>query len=655
YSAWLQEQVDRPMFHEAFSLCQAYIPLRAYYEVHAQDSPDDGRRQRHGRREKTERVVVQLSEALRTWLDDPRDQDAIRVISGGPGSGKSSVARMFAAEVAGGPIPVLFVPLHLLNLGDYLSNAVASFVENYTRLFHNPVDTQEGDSRLLLIFDGLDEIPSQGRAAKDLVQAFVTQLEMLRTRLYRDGELRVQVIVTGRELVVQAISSYYGAKGQILHLLPYYVAEEDGNSDHRSKERAYEYKDPDNLLAGDQRRDWWIKYAEETGKDYTGLPPELDRGNLVPITSQPLLNYLLAMSYERKKLDFSKATTLNQVYNDLLGGVYERGYEQWHGAGSKGRVQEQIRGVSQEQFERVLEEIALCVWHGDGRTTTVSEVKQRCDTASLTQWMDILKKAAEKGITKLLVAFFFREAGRRQTGDPTFEFTHKSFGEYLTVRRIVLAVDDIHEELAYHDEHPNRGWDEKAALAQWAAICGPTPMDMYLLEFLRNEIAGRKDEAAAWQKTLSRLIEYLLANGNPMDQVDPKPTDFAEATRMARNAEEALLATLSACARVTRERSEIKWPSKTAFGDWICRLRGQRAPDAEPLCLECLDYLDIRDCVLVLQDFIRGSFEGAYLRGANLRVADLREANLRGADLEGAYLEEAILEGVKGLPHWLKP
>jgi hypothetical protein len=46
--------------------------------------------------------------------------------------------------------------------------------------------------------------------------------------------------------------------------------------------------------------------------------------------------------------------------------------------------------------------------------------------------------------------------------------------------------------------------------------------------------------------------------------------------QQARNAEEALLAALSACARVTKEISNINWPSEAAAGVWLARLDGQR-------------------------------------------------------------------------------
>jgi hypothetical protein len=124
------------------------------------------------------------------------------------------------------------------------------------------------------------------------------------------------------------------------------------------------YVDEQTLLEQDQRQIWWQSYGEAKGKEYTGLPPELDNPNLVEITAQPLLNYLVALSIEGGKLKFSEQTNLNEIYGDLLEAVYERGYEkQGH------RV---IEGIEKHEFIGILEEIALACWHGVGRTTTVS-------------------------------------------------------------------------------------------------------------------------------------------------------------------------------------------------------------------------------------------------------------------------------------------
>ena len=120
YSALLERRIQEPVFDEPFSLSQIFVPLSAYYskerprtELKADAVRDEKQKRRH--------VVIDLLEELARWVDSADPQDAIRVISGGPGSGKSSFARVFASGIAQShsKIKVLFVPLHLIHERGY--------------------------------------------------------------------------------------------------------------------------------------------------------------------------------------------------------------------------------------------------------------------------------------------------------------------------------------------------------------------------------------------------------------------------------------------------------------------------------------------------------------------------------------------------------
>ena len=227
-------------------------------------------------------------------------------------------------------------------------------------------------------------------------------------------------------------------KKQISSVLPYFVAEEE-----RDK-----YHDPDGLPAEDQRQIWWQRYGKAAGKDYSALPADLGREHLAEITAQPLLNYLVALSYDRKTIKFTDKTTLNQIYADLIKAVYCRQYDEG------GRVNSCAGGLEEGKFLRVLEEIALAVWHGDGRTATVSSIREKFTAGGIERYLEQFQEGAKAGVTRLLTAFYFRQSENHQDGDPTFEFTHKSFGEYLTARRIVRLLLVIQEELQRKQKNP---------------------------------------------------------------------------------------------------------------------------------------------------------------------------------------------------------
>ncbi|EDX73035.1 Pentapeptide repeat protein [Coleofasciculus chthonoplastes PCC 7420] len=641
YRARLQKRVDEPIFWEAFSLKQVYVPLRTYYEREVAGQSERKLERGISENKNYERVIVDLNSELETWLQNAEADDAIRLISGQPGSGKSSFAKIFAAQQAEkGEIPVLFIPLHLFKLSDDLVKAVGEFVQQVEKfLSHNPLDRENGESRLLIIFDGLDELSMQGKIAEQAAKEFVEEVRREVDR-FNYQHLRLQVMITGREVVVQANRSKFRQPRQLLYILPYFVTKKE-----RDRQK---YIDDKNWLKEDQRQLWWQSYGQAKGKQYDGLPPELDKDNLVEITAQPLLNYLVALSFERDKLRFSKDTNLNEIYADLLDAVYERGYE------GTNRQHRAIEEITKEEFIGILEEIALACWHGDGRTTSVKEIEDHCDNSGLRQILDrfqaTLQEDSRASITRLLTAFYFRESGEIRNSEKTFEFTHKSFGEYLTAKRIVEGVRLIHEDLEERKRNFRKGCDERDALVRWATLCGLSAMDEYLFQFICDEMRLKDlSEVRDWQNTLCRLIEFMLRHGMPMEGLNPRP-NFQEEMRQARNAEEALLAVLNACARVTREISDIHWHSSEAFGIWISRLQGQRL---NPLfCLNCLSFLDLRCCFIGCQNLFKANLyganlHGANLHGANLHGANLQEANLQGANLQGANLQEAKLQGAK--------
>ena len=639
YRAYLQKRIEEPMFLESFSLKQVYVPLRAYYERKVEKQPDS---KSIAEREKIERVVVDLKSELETWLQAAKSEDAIRLISGGPGSGKSSFAKILAADLAEkGEIPVLYIPLHLFSPKEDLVKAVGDFIQN-DHLKHNPLDREKGEARLLIIFDGLDELSMQGKIAEEVARNFVDEVRR-KVEYSNQRETRLQVVICGREVVVQANRDKFRKRHQILHVLPYFIAEETED------EIEYEQKnyiDSGHLLQEDVRQLWWQRYGKVKGRNYDGLPPELDRANLFEITTQPLLNYLVALSIERDKLKFSEDTNLNQVYQDLLEAVYERAYEK--------HSYTQIEGITKEEFIGILEEIALACWHGDGRTTTVKEIESHCDNNGvkdiLNRFQNSFQENSQASITRLLTAFYFRESDGIRENEKTFEFTHKSFGEYLAAKRLIQGVQIIDEQLNERQKNFRKGWDVREALISWATLCGASAMDRYLFQFVCDEIRLQdKTKVENWQQTLCRLIEGLLTNGMPMEGLKNRP-NFHEEMRQARNAEETLLAALNACARVTEKISEIKWSAPEAFGVWIARMQGQRTDYENVLAIECLSFLNLQDCIVFFRDFYdanleRANLERANLKRANLKRANLERANLKGTNLKKVNLENANLEG----------
>ncbi len=248
-------------------------------------------------------------------------------------------------------------------------------------------------------------------------------------------------------------------------------------------------------------------------------------------------------------------------------------------------------------------------------------------------------------MTRLLTAFYFRQSGNDNAGDRTFEFTHKSFGEYLIARRIVREVQLIHRKLEDRKNDPDEGWDEREALGRWVLLCGSTTMDQYVFDFIQDEVRLQaSSEVGNWQQTFCELIGFMLRHGMPMERLNPRP-DFQEENRQALNAEDSLLAVLGTFSHFTQKISIISFPSADAFGALLARLRGQRIDAGNPMSFHCLSYFDLSNCVLFFRDFYCANLERASLSGSDLRGTSLEQASLSGSDLGGATLVGAILYG----------
>ena len=622
YSAWLKKQIDQPLFLEVFSLNQVYVSMRAFY-LGKQIQKNDDSDFEISSSEKSVRHVVDLEADINLWINKSDKDDAIRLISGGPGSGKSSFAKMLASSLASaGKIPTLFISLHHLNHENDLLDAIEKFVQQDGFLATNPLSGDHKEDRIIIIFDGLDELSMQGKVGERVAQDFVREAQRKTDRLNQQ-KLTVQVVITGRELVIQANESSFRKNGQILHVLPYWVP------DYGRKI----YSDPRGLLNLDQRNEWWKKYGKATGVSYLGLPAELNIDDLEEITTQPLLNYLVALSLKRGILDFSKNLNLNAIYADLLKAIYERAWASNPYAA--------LDGIEEKDFVRILEEIALSSWHGNGRTTTVKEIESHCKNSGLSSLLAKFQAGMESDtkakVTQLLTAFYFRQNGKDFGGEKTFEFTHKSFGEYLTAKRVVREIRLISKKLEEHDIDPDEGWDEREALHKWIITCGAAALDSYIFNFIINEIEQlfltSPSLIKKWQSNLARLLSSILKHGSPLERVTPRPT-FEEETTISRNAEEGLLVALNACARATNENSKLKFPTERTFSTWLSTICRQRPTWERLFALEALSYLDLSDLNLINKD----------LWNANLYKTNLSNSNLVSADCRYANFEESICE-----------
>lgn len=661
YSSWLHKQLQEPMFNEAFSLAKVFMPLRASYEkttttTRTNVDYDDEETKKSLTKlqskasvfnittesKETKIVVIDLELGLEQWLKENDSRDALRVIRGGPGSGKSSATKVFAAKQSlNTEWRILFIPLHRFDMESDLIDAVGRFVDEEGFLSFNPLDLKESGDRILVIFDGLDELSMQGQIGADVARKFLQEV-LRKVESLNIRSLRFKAIISGRDFVVDANSNELRKKYQLLQLLPYYMSPDDRELfDHKTRH-----------LLEDLRQYWWRAYGKALGIPFRGLPAELDRDEFREITAQPLLNYLIAVSFVHQELDFTRSSNRNGIYESLIKSVYQRVWSE--------HQHPSLKDISEEQFVRVLEEIALATWHSTQRTATLETIARYCENSGLDKILKSFQEGIREGVSRLLIAFYFRRLMGRETGQETFEFTHKTFSEYLTAKRLVRGVKRITYELQRRREDYDVGWDERDAIAHWVQLCGPAVMDSYIYKFISNEVeVFSSNDVQAWQSALVQLTNFIQRHGMPIERLEPRPV-FNEELTQACNASTSILAALSACASVTKEISHIDWPTPHAFSEWLSLLHKHRLGSVPGLVLRFLSYMWLRGCDMSHRDlygakFISSDLENAIMDGSNLSFANLSKANFRrasmrscalySADCKEAIFNQADLEG----------
>ena len=610
YGAHLASELDAPLFAGPFSLRQLYQPLRGYWTERLEGE--------HGR-QKERHHVVDLGEAFDAWLEPFDKSDALRVVAGGPGSGKSSFVKWWAAHVMQreSMIPTLLVPLHYLKTLD-----LEREIGHYAKLCDfpaNPLDTDEGERRLLLILDGLDELDADQKRGRDAAAALVTAVHQL--LLKNNHNFEIQVVLAGRALIVESLQGELNRERQIFHVLGY-----------APREAHEDWDDPGERLKNDQRQDWWRCWGALSGEALACVPAEIaGNENLADFADQPLLNHLLAITRAADPSALDASSSVNSVYASLLRHVWERSW------GEKRQIAD-VKPLTVEQFNRLFESIGLAVWqHGGGRSTTLADVAGIARLEKLDTMLPVFKDGAEKGALALLTAFFFRRAG----SDETFELTHKTFGEYLAARRLRRLIEELHRLLPIGDI------DEGEGLRRWYRLTHAARVTVEILSFLGNEFTALQlDEVQLRRNTLIRLFDENLARGMPFQGVDGlgQPRTYREAEQLTAAAELALFAAIGVLSRVIIKKTEeleqkaqrqaVCWPP-----NWSHRNQGQRTTILD--MLRRLESGRERDLALEMS-FSGASLDHQYLvtRLANfeMQYASLDFANLDSADLNFANI-----------------
>ncbi len=624
YLAGLLKDVDDRMLDECFGIREIYVPPLA--AIHTRQAEEGSFAGDYGDQHRPH--VIDLGKEILRWAYVPERDDTVRLITGESGSGKTAFLTALAAKISGSRlfpdehatragIGVLSVSLPDLPLQTSLRAAL----QNYGSSLGLPekfLDPAQGSHRLLLILDGLDQMHTTDGPRKHVVH-LLEQCDSLLAE-WNSEEPRLQILASSNRLNSRDLPRRFQHPRGVIRLLPFYTS-----PDERS-----EFHDEDGLLLEDKRHVWWKNFQQARGLKPDGLPEALATPEYEELTRLPLENYLTALAWIDSDEPLEKRHDANTIYHHLL----TRGYSSF-----QRRLQQAGRQTpSAGEYERFLQEIALEQWENQfAQGVSPSDLEERMRQRQMQPFFAQFAEAGGRELMPVFSALFFKQDPARQASVRAWRMYPRRFAEYLVARRLhqsALAMTELRgQQDALGTEEP---W-QRRALQHWSRATSPVAVTPRISQLLIREIStGTAETAGSLHATVTELFNYALRHGLELAGWQGRESSAA-VVRQSRNAEEALLVLLNACALNTREVSQINWPSADTARAWLHRL--QSAEEAPvPFGLKCLDYLDLSGCQLMGCDLIGASLRhsdlsGSGFRGANLAEADLSYANLNGADL----------------------
>ncbi|MDQ0423600.1 hypothetical protein J2045_004655 [Peteryoungia aggregata LMG 23059] len=665
HANWISHQyTDTPIFspdeNEIIPLESVYLPPRCFWHQIKNIENSDDTQSVHKAAH-----IADLSRTIHEWLSKIDRSDTVRVVTGGPGSGKSSFARALAHElIRRGKHRVLFLQLQHMTLTGSLYDDIARYVDRRDTatgqfgspgLPGNPLDWRKTDEMpIIMIFDGLDELSTKEDDGERYARELLLALKLMLSPLNADGS-PIRALVLGRNVACQsAMAAANIPLEYMLNVAP--ISKIDDATCMALNGSRTMILDPENLKNIDQREQYWKNWANLKGLNKDVTPNAILSASMRDLNSEPLLLHLLIISkYSGEDWELA-AQNKNVVYEDILQKIFERNRHKEHFLAA---------GVDEALFFEFMECLGIAAWRGNGRTGDESEFRQ-------IRKLHLNKEKKFKDFPAASLKSVALNIHTRAAQDDLsggFEFIHKSFGEYLAARGLLFH--------ALKTAHALREKDPEDIEQQWCQLIGFAELTPEIISFLYGEARLKltEEQAIEYKDALTELLNWALLYGFSVQKI-AADAPWADLARQQRCALSALVASTSAIATAIPVGN---WIEATLDAPWTVNVRWEKngidaakeklneiALSTERPAIKALRRINLADQRLWDSSLSRINMEGAdlrctiliwsilidsYLDNANLSALQASHTrffstSLRGCDLSTSDFEQATFQGV---------
>lgn len=442
-----------------------------------------------------------LAAFLLSYLTSPYSMEALLLILGHPGSGKSLLTKVLAAQLMSDQFTVIWVPLRSVNADSsivtQIEKGIALAGGNQQESWYH-LSSRFKNSPPVVILDGYDELlQASGQAYAD----YLKQVEQFQQEQARRGQ-PVRVIVTSRITLIDTATMVKGAT--IIRLLEF---------DRRQRNRWTAIWNAAN--AG---------YFLEAGVRPFALPDEDASGaeKVLALAEQPLLLLMLAL-YDSEGNEVQKSESLDRtlLYYRLL----------WTFVARERRKDPAFRDLPADRKREALDAemrrlgvVALGMYNRRKLHILSSELEEdlkffKAERPDIRPSMKAMSQA-----DLLFGSFFFihrseadHSVGAFERKNTAFEFLHNTFGEFLTADLLLRhALDEVetlqanlaNRRLAAQADHQLYSADGLAK--EWFAGLINTPLFSrpVVLEMMREWI-GHFLESRRAQVSRAQFVDLL--------------------------------------------------------------------------------------------------------------------------------------------------